>query len=278
MPKLSIIIATYNSATVVSSCLESIAAQAFTDFEIVLVDGASKDNTLDIVRSFDFPNMKLISEPDNGVYSAWNKGLQNAKGEWITFIGSDDIYASPDALKNLIAFSEQYSESPFVYGKLATVDQGGSIIGLSGSTWRIHNGVLQNFIFAQFSFPIMTAFYRREFIGNQKFDEKYKIIGDMDLVLRCLNQWKGNKPVFYDEILLLMGLGGLSTNPRFYWTSISEAYRCRWNNNISVVNLGLTKKTFKVLVALTIRKTFGPEILGKIQKIIRAGKRIRYNA
>jgi glycosyltransferase involved in cell wall biosynthesis len=272
MPKLSIIIATYNSSSVIGACLDSIAAQTFQDYEIILVDGASSDDTLRMVRSYAIPVLKLISEPDDGVYSAWNKGVKQAQGEWITFIGSDDTYADPTALQALMQFAEDHVNSPFVYGKLVTIDESGTAFHVSGSRWRKHNGFLQSHIYAQFPFPIMSAVYRRDFLREERFNEAYKIIGDMDLMLRCLRLWQGAPPVFLDHIIVKMCEGGVSTNPTFYFTSIVEAYRCRMTNCISVINLGLTKRTIKMFAIIGLVRVFGLRAVKILKKAIRTPK------
>lgn len=270
MPKLSIIIATYNSSSVIGACLDSIAAQTFEDYEVILVDGASSDDTVKLVKSYELPALKLISEPDDGVYSAWNKGVKLARGEWITFIGSDDIYAEPTALQALMRFADDHFNSPFVYGRLATVDESGAVIHVIGSRWRKYDGFLQSHIYAQFPFPIMSAIYRMDFFKEEKFNESYKIIGDMDLMLRCLRLWQGGAPAFCHNIIVRMREGGVSTNPSFYLTSILEAYRCRVENGISVINLGLTKRSLKMIAIIGIERVFG---LGAVRILKRAIRR-----
>jgi glycosyltransferase involved in cell wall biosynthesis len=88
----TIVVPTFNSEHVVARCLESIFSQVGVSFEIVVVDGASRDATLDIVRRFSAPNIVIISERDKGIYDAINKGIATAKGRMIGVLGSDDIY------------------------------------------------------------------------------------------------------------------------------------------------------------------------------------------
>lgn len=96
---LSIITATYNSSHLVSSCLLSVSSQTI-NAEHIIIDGASTDNTLEIVRSFSHIS-KIISEPDNGIYDAMNKGLATATGEVIGILNSDDYYADIHALERV---------------------------------------------------------------------------------------------------------------------------------------------------------------------------------
>lgn len=87
---ISIIIPTYNSARTLKRCLDSILEQTFTDLEVLLMDGVSKDDTLSIAYSYNDSRIRIYSEPDKGIYDAMNKGILKAKGEWLYFLGSDD--------------------------------------------------------------------------------------------------------------------------------------------------------------------------------------------
>jgi len=87
----SIIIATYNSANTLAEAIQSVLQQTLKDFELIIIDGKSSDGTLEIIKSYEKEITYWISEKDKGVYDAWNKGIKIAKGEWICFLGSDDI-------------------------------------------------------------------------------------------------------------------------------------------------------------------------------------------
>ena len=89
--KISIIIATWNAAKTLKRCLDSIVPQLTDETELILVDGGSKDDTNKIIDSYGDKVAVHISEPDKGIYDAWNKGVSKAKGDWVMFIGADDI-------------------------------------------------------------------------------------------------------------------------------------------------------------------------------------------
>ncbi|NCT10072.1 MAG: glycosyltransferase, partial [Flavobacteriia bacterium] len=95
---LSVITVSLNSELTIEKTIQSVLNQNFTDFEYIIVDGKSTDNTLQIIKKYEsqFHQKNIpftwISESDTGIYNAWNKGLQLAKGDWISFLGSDDIY------------------------------------------------------------------------------------------------------------------------------------------------------------------------------------------
>lgn len=123
---VSIIIATYNSKATIYKALESVYEQSYQEWECIVVDGCSKDNTLEIVLEYEQKDNRFrhISEPDKGVFDALNKGVMLTKGEWIYVLGSDDrLY--PDALENAMNIKEE--DSVVLYGD-AVADFGGGVI------------------------------------------------------------------------------------------------------------------------------------------------------
>lgn len=101
MPFYSIIIPTLNSAKTLSSALGSILQQSFTDFEVLILDGLSTDNTLIIAKSYNDERIKIFSEKDYGIYDAMNNGINLGKGEWLYFMGSDDRLSGSNVLQQI---------------------------------------------------------------------------------------------------------------------------------------------------------------------------------
>lgn len=110
--KISIIIATFNAGMTLRDCLDSIVSQLTDECELIVIDGGSKDDTVDILRSYDEYISYFISEPDKGVYDAWNKGIKRALGKWIAFIGADDVLL-PNAIHSYL---EIISTTPNIDG------------------------------------------------------------------------------------------------------------------------------------------------------------------
>ena len=103
--KISIITATYYSERTLRDTMESILCQTYQNYEYIIIDGASKDSTLDIIREYEprfKGRMRYISEPDEGIYDAMNKGLAMATGDVIGLLNSDDYYTSPDVLESVV--------------------------------------------------------------------------------------------------------------------------------------------------------------------------------
>lgn len=112
--KLSIIIPTYNSASVLPKALDSIVCQTFTDWEVLVMDGVSTDDTLKVAQSYNDSRIRIYSEPDKGIYDAMNKGIKKAQGEWLYFLGSDDCLLNENVLESV--FAHPIDKYDVVYG------------------------------------------------------------------------------------------------------------------------------------------------------------------
>ena len=114
MPRLSIIIPTFNSAKTLSRCLDSVISQSFTDWEVLMMDGVSNDDTIKIASSYQDSRIRIYSEPDKGIYDAMNKGIDKAQGEWLYFLGSDDWLYNSESFDDL--FNNDVDSYDVIYG------------------------------------------------------------------------------------------------------------------------------------------------------------------
>ena len=92
LPLITIIIAVFNGAKTLQQCIDSVAQQSYPNKELIIIDGGSKDGTLDLLKANSEKIDYWVSETDNGIYNAWNKGLAQANGDWICFLGADDFF------------------------------------------------------------------------------------------------------------------------------------------------------------------------------------------
>lgn len=176
-PNISIIIATYNSASNIQTCLLNIINQDYQDWECIIVDGNSSDDTISIVKSFITIDSRIryISETDNGIYDAFNKGYKLAKGKWIYYLGSDDLIFE-NALSKLI--NKKAVNSDILYGNIS--------IKFPNHSFLLHKPYnpckLRFFMFSNHQSIIM----KREIIDSMNgFDTNYKVAADYDLLQRC---------------------------------------------------------------------------------------------
>ena len=122
--KISILTATYNSEKTLRDTIESVLRQSYREFEYIIIDGGSKDCTLDVIKEYEPQfegRLKYISEPDNGIYDAMNKGIRMATGDVVGILNSDDFYTSDDALQK-IADAFEHNDIDATYGDIHFVN------------------------------------------------------------------------------------------------------------------------------------------------------------
>lgn len=171
--KLSIIIPTYNSGAVIDRALKSILAQTFTDWEVLIMDGLSTDDTVSIAESFNDPRIHVYSEPDKGIYDAMNKGIKKAQGEWLYFLGSDDWLLNDNVLAEV--FSKDIGTYDVVYGEAEFDHLCDSFRG----EWTQQNLFVNR--------CHQAIFYKKQFLTEiGGYELRYKIYADFDLNLKWL--------------------------------------------------------------------------------------------
>ncbi len=221
----SIIVPTFNTAATVHACLESIVRQSCSDFELVLVDGGSTDETIDIANSFlaEFGSRLVIhSGPDQGPYDAMNRGVGMAKGAWLLFLGADDLLYDADTLGRVAAFIGDHEPSDLVYGDV-----------VMRSTGARHAGMfdLDRLLF-ETNMCHQSIFYRRElFAGIGPYNLRYRIWADWDFNIRCFSN-PSLKTRYMDIVVARYNdLSGISSTvdkefrkrlPVFFWASAFE--------------------------------------------------------
>jgi glycosyltransferase involved in cell wall biosynthesis len=227
-PLISIITATYNSENDIERCINSVLNQTYTDIEYIIVDGASKDATVDIIKKYDNRDIKWISEPDTGVYDAWNKGIDLAKGTWIAFIGSDDLLY-PDAMQNYVDhLNNGTHEVDFISSRVHVVNKNGIILRTLGWAWNWKTSRRENNI----AHP-GALHSKKLLIESHKYNTEYKIVGDYELMLRAGPDLKTD---FMDIVTLKMQIGGLSDSYKVYLETLTAISK---NSGLSYPIVGL---------------------------------------
>jgi glycosyltransferase len=204
--KISIITITYNSEKTLRDTIESVLSQSYNDIEYVIVDGKSKDSTCEIIRSYGDRISTFVSEKDDGLYDALNKGIRLSTGDVVGFLHSDDIFASTETIKMIAeAFTKFKVDS--VYGDLVYVDQNDTdkIIRF----WRSRKFSRARALTGWMP-PHPTFYLKREVYMNYGgFNTTFKIAADYESILRFLVRFKVS--TFYIPLVLIrMRLGGES--------------------------------------------------------------------
>lgn len=211
VPIFSIIIPTYNSERTILDCLKSVACQSLQSIEVIVQDGLSSDNTLNIISNFNRTNHSLLvrvfSEADLGVYDAMNKALPHANGMWIYFLGSDDKLFDSTTLQ---AVSNVINDKvDVIYGDVIKASFGGRWAGRCSSNFMLHQNICHQSIFIRSS----------TFIRLGYFDISFKVAADWEHNLRWFLDHTINV-IYIDEVIAIFADGGLSsTNADFYFDS-----------------------------------------------------------
>lgn len=199
----SIIVPTLNSGSSISFAIESILNQTFQAFEIIIVDGLSVDDTLNIAMRFGDERIKVVSQKDKGIYDAMNKGIEIANGEYLYFMGSDDTFYGSNVLNN-------------IKERLATANPRvlyGNVRMRGSNQWvpdgLIHAGEFNLKRLLSHNISHQAIFYHRSVFNELgKFNIKYPIFADYDMNLRCFASYPF---VYIDEIVANFKVGGASS-------------------------------------------------------------------
>lgn len=186
-PKFSIITVTYNAASVIVPTLESVRAQIYSNYEYILVDGGSKDDTVAIAKASGIEFAHIISERDKGIYDAMNKGIALATGDYLCFLNAGDAFYAPDTLQTIADAIADEKELPDVlYGETAEVDENRNFVRMrrlqapERLDWRsFRNGML----------VCHQAFYARRDIAPM-YDLKYRLSADVDWCIKVMKRSK----------------------------------------------------------------------------------------
>lgn len=198
--KLSIISVNYNDATGLERTIESIISQTFHDFEFIVIDGGSTDGSVDVINKYKTHINYWVSEPDGGIYQGMNKGLFQAKGDYINFMNSGDCFHAPDVLEHIFSLN---TEADIITG--THVGSPHPNIGKNGITmYDLCTGAVDH----------QASFIKREVALCHPYDEKYKIVSDWKFFIEALVL--DNCSFFYtDTIVVDVDMTGISnTNNR----------------------------------------------------------------
>lgn len=176
-PLVTVITATWNSAKTLRACLQSVQQQDYPNLEHLVVDGGSTDGTLNILREEAAPNLLWHSEPDTGIYDAWNKGLTRARGEWIAFLGSDDLYLT-GAVTAYMDLAASHPEAQYLSGQVRWMGPNGPRI--IGQPWSWP--AFQRYMTVA---HVGSMHHRSLFAQVGTYDTSLRIVADYELLLRA---------------------------------------------------------------------------------------------
>ena len=228
MPRISIVIAVRNGAKTIQRALDSVFEQTYDDVEVIVMDGDSTDGTQAILERCGARVAYWESEPDRGIYHAWNKALDHATGDWICFLGADDRYHAPDVLARVAsALVNDAGQHRVVYGSLDKVGVDGSVLISRVFPWD--EGRRKRFRMGKMIPHPATFHHRVLFEEHGRFDEQFRIAGDYEFLLREILD---RDPLFVPELVVDMSTGGLSDRPSSRYVVDWEIHRARYMHGL----------------------------------------------
>ncbi len=252
----TIIVATFNNEGTVQQCIDSVAQQTYPHKELIVIDGGSKDGTVEVLEANASKISYWISEPDRGIYHAWNKGLDRVGGEWICFLGADDIFWD---LTVLAQISEQLKTRlpgiRVVYGQNMLVNGSGVSLYPMGASWD----TVKDKFWAGMCLPHPGMMHHRSlFEQHGKFDESFRIAGDYEMLLREL---KHAEALFIPDLIIAgVRQGGISSNPNSSMLVLAEARRAQRMHGRRLPPLRWIWSLMKVYLRFLLWRCFGERV------------------
>lgn len=203
---VTIITVCYNSAETIKDCITSVVNQSYNNIEYIIIDGLSKDNTLEIVNQYKDRIAKIISEKDKGMYDAINKGIALAKGEIIAILNSDDVYSDEHVIQDVLT-KMQADKSDALYADLNYVDR----INTQKVIRYWKSGKYKSGDFYKGWMPPHPAFFVRKAVYDQYggFNMNLKSAADYELMLRFIHKHQISL-AYLERVVVKMRVGGMS--------------------------------------------------------------------
>ena len=262
MTAVSIITVSYNSAETISDTIESIRNQTYPQIEYIVVDGGSTDGTVDILKENEDVIDRWVSEPDDGIYDAMNKGIRMANGELVGILNSDDLYL-PRAISHVVRAYREAAQPCVIYGDMTKFDARGN------ETY--YEGDLSDEAFEKLDLQLNhpTCFVARTvYKRHGAFDPWFEIGADRELMLRLYNA--GVPRMYVNDILAQFRLGGATSH-----SNLQRAVRISWQNWIMYrrhgvpVKMALWRVGYKFLRRLA-KSVLSLEHLRRIKEVVQS--------
>lgn len=235
--KISIITVCYNSEKTIKDTIESVLKQTYKDFEYLIIDGKSNDNTINIINKYNDQRIKLISEKDNGIYDAMNKGIKLSSGDIIATLNSDDVLANENIFKTVI---DNFDENvDIIYANIKYYNN-----DFTKVIRDFKSGQKQNDYFC----PAHPSMYIKKEVFNKigTYNLNYKIAADFDFMVRCnINNIKYK---YIDEYFVYMRYGGKSNNS--YLKNFNECLTILKNNYIKYPLIKTIKRSLHTIIQI----------------------------
>jgi len=242
--KISIITVCFNSDATIRDTIESVLSQNYSNIEYIVIDGLSVDNTLSIINEYQGKISRIVSEKDDGIYDAMNKGIRLATGDYVGILNSDDVFSSDNVISSLVHLL-QINDVDAAYGDLTVVkrnDTSAFVRSYSSSRfrkWKIRFGIM---------LPHPTFYARRELFEKYGFYKlSYRVAADFELLARFMS--KNISLTRLGIVMVKMRDGGISSTG--FWWRVHQNFEivraCRENGMYTNIFLVAMKLPVKLL-------------------------------
>lgn len=221
-PLVSVVTVVFNGAKNLRATIESVLGQTYGNIEYIIIDGGSTDETLEILRKYEQVIDYWLSEPDKGVYDAFNKACSLIRGEWTLFLGSGDVLHDAAVVETIaLAAREVPQDTELLYGKVSLTNDECTVVKILNRPWERMRGQWRG------GRPMLPhhqgVFHRKTLLATEKpFDTSYRIAADSKLIYGSIRRVS---PIFCDVVVTRAPLGGVSTEPRYFMSTAHEIIR-----------------------------------------------------
>jgi len=255
-PLLTVIVAVFNGEKTIQQCIDSVINQSYQHVELIIIDGGSSDGTVEILKKNTERISYWISEPDKGVYNAWNKALIYAKGEWVCFLGADDFLWGEQVFERIsVQLTLIHSDICVAYTQIMLLTNDGESLFPIGEPWEKIKKRFKQIM----CMPHQGVMHRRSsFIEYGVFDESFLIAGDYELLLRVI---KDSDAVFIPDVILTgMRHGGMSSDPKHSLLALTEIRRAQYVNGLKMPGSIWFFAMLRVYIKILIRYVLGERL------------------
>ena len=255
-PLISVITVVFNGALTIEKTIQSVIGQNYDNVEYIIIDGASTDRTVEIIKKYDEQIDYWISEPDEGIYQAMNKGTSLASGDWLLYMNADDWIYAPEVLKNV--HDNQSYDVDLLIGDFAIIYSGYEKPARAGKVENLWKGM---------QFCHQSIFFSRKLMFENGYETHFKIAADYNLLYQALIM-KGVKYKYINQIIAAYRMGGLSD--KYILTGQKECSKVVLDHKNNVKTRFYMKyKLANLFIRLQIKKIIPEEILNSLRKIIK---------
>ncbi len=208
-PLITVITVVFNGAAGLEATIQSVISQDRSRIAYIILDGGSTDGTLEIIRKYSHELDYWRSQPDRGIYDAFNSGVKLATGKWVLFLGSGDVLSSPKSLSDVVpALQSARDDVQVAYGRVSIMDIHGSIIEEENEAWSV---MRNKWIAGRKTMPHhQGTFQRRCFLLTHPFDVSYRTASDYKVFVLATRRCE---PLYIDHLVARVSAGGVSSVP-----------------------------------------------------------------